>query len=125
MQITFEYLPEFEKEFKKLCKKYTSLNQDFEIFEMALKQDPKGDEIPWILPVSWLWSKIKFQIYKVKKFRCFSINKNSKDSGIRIIYTYHEWENKIEFQKLEFIEIYHKNDRSNHDSQRIKKHYSE
>jgi hypothetical protein len=90
---------------------------------MALKIDPTWGEIPWIVKVAWLWENIKFDIYKVKKMRCFSISKNSKDSWLRIIYLYEEKTWKIEFQRIEFIEIYHKNNKLNHDIDRIKDYY--
>jgi len=35
-------LPEFEKEFKKLAKKYPSLESDFEVFEKTLVLNPKN-----------------------------------------------------------------------------------
>jgi|GEM_PF-1966053 mRNA-degrading endonuclease YafQ of YafQ-DinJ toxin-antitoxin module len=35
-----KYLDEFNKEFKRLTKKYKSLEKDFDIFLMALKIDP-------------------------------------------------------------------------------------
>ena len=38
----FKSLPEFEREFKKLSKKYPSLSEDFERFERILNFNPVG-----------------------------------------------------------------------------------
>jgi len=119
----FTELAEFGKDFKKLLKKYKSLKDDFDTFKKVLSIDPRLTRLweKWVKRVSWLWEELEWiEVYKVKRFRCFSISKNSKDSGLRIIYHYCEWEGKIEFEKVEFIEIFHKNTQSNHDVGRIK-----
>jgi len=123
----FKKLVEFDKEFKKLSKKYHSLKLDFEDLKKVLEIDPKLSIFweNWVKRISWLWENVKYDIFKIKKFRCASISGNSKDSWLRIIYTYIEKENKIEFQAIEFIEIYHKNNKTNHDIDRIKKKYSD
>jgi mRNA-degrading endonuclease RelE of RelBE toxin-antitoxin system len=105
-------LPEFEKEYKKLCKKYFSLESDFLDFEKDLKVRPKSH-----IQIQGLGSEVKGEFYKVKKFRCDSISRQSQQSGIRIIYRYLEEDEKIE---LTYIEMYHKNQKSNHDIERIK-----
>jgi len=107
-------LPEFEKEFKQLSKKYVSLEDDFSDFEKVLVNSPKDN-----LRIDGL--KIPWEFYKVKKFRCQSIARQSQNSGIRIIYRYIEDEEIIE---LTYIEIYHKNQKENHDIERIRKNFS-
>lgn len=104
-------LPEFEKEFKKLSKKYPSLEDDFSTFEKVLVIAPKDNILMKVGE-----GKIG-EFYKVKKFRCQSIAKQSVNSGIRIIYNYIEWDNTIE---LTYIEMYHKGQKENHDIERIK-----
>lgn len=111
-----KYLKEFDKEFKNLSKKFGSLDEDFEVFLKALMVNPR-----WHIRISWLWNNIKWEFYKVKKFYCTSMQK--VNSWFRIIYWYLEEKNRIEFKKIEFIEIYHKNKKSNHDEKRIKKYY--
>jgi hypothetical protein len=64
-----------------------------------------------------LGNAVKGEFYKVKKFRCGSISRQSQQSGIRIIYRYLAEDEKIE---LTYIEMYHKNQKSNHDIERIK-----
>lgn len=114
MQI--QKLPEFEKEFKKLAQKYASLEDDFSIFENVLVTFPKDN-----IRIEWLGKDVKWEFYKVKKFRCQSIARQSQNSGIRIVYRYLENEEIIE---LTYIEIYHKNQKENHDIERIKKNFN-
>lgn len=117
-------LQEFEKEFKHLCKKYSSLENDFidfqETLEVYLKEDFKKNEELWMLweRIANLWKDVDWNFFKFKKFMCFSIARQSKNSWIRIIYCYSE-----ESEELEFIEIYHKNQKENHDIERIKQNY--
>lgn len=114
-----ERLTEFEKDFKKLYKKFRSLEEDLEVFiEKQLKLyhklhiDNKG-----IFPISYLGIDYP-KIYKAKKFACKSLKGKGANSGIRIIYAYHEKEDIIEF-----VEIYYKGDKENEDRQRILKYY--
>ncbi len=109
---------EFTHEFKKLAKKRKTLAKDFELFCKVLKMDPRQH-----IAINWLWESVEWKFYKVKKFVCRSIAKNSKNSWIRIIYRYMEDTETIEFSEITFIEIYHKNQKENHDSQRIKKNF--
>ena len=108
-------LPEFEKEFKKLTKKYHSLVEDFQDFEKLLINFPRDN-----IRIVWVGKEVKWEFYKVKKFRCQSIARQSQNSGIRIIYRYLEEESLIE---LTYIEIYHKNQKEKHDSERIKSNF--
>ncbi len=119
----FKYLKEFEKEFKKLSKKYPSLKIDLDDFCDTLEIDPTWESIlsNHVVKISWLWEKINGDFYKVRRFVCKSISWNSSNSWIRIIYKYTK--NTIEFCEIEFIEIYHKNQKTNHDIERIKKYY--
>lgn len=108
-------LPEFEKERKQLCKKYASLEEDFSVFEKVLENSPRGN-----IPIDWLGKDVEWEFYKVKKFRCQSIARQSQNSGIRIVYRYLENEDIIE---LTYIEMYHKNQKENHDIERIRKNF--
>ena len=111
----FSCLSEFNKEFEKLLKKYKTLEEDLNNLKQFLSTYPKG--FPTIIfPVSDLGIEIK--VFKVKKFRCKYLKGSGSDSGIRIIYAYFKHENKIEF-----IEIYFKGNKSNHDKDRILSYY--
>ena len=111
----FSCLSEFNKEFEKLLKKYKTLEEDLNNLKQFLSTYPKGFP-PIIFPVSDLGIEIK--VFKVKKFRCKYLKGSGSDSGIRIIYAYFKHENKIEF-----IEIYFKGNKSNHDKDRILSYY--
>ncbi len=111
----FDSLSEFKKDFEKLLKKYPSLKEDFNILKQFLCKHPSGFP-PIIFTISDLG--IKTEIFKVKKFRCRSLKGSGSNSGIRIIYALLEEE-----QKINFIEIYFKGKKSNHDQERILKYY--
>lgn len=117
--LVFYTLAEFTKEYIKLCKKYPSLEKDFAIFKSALAINPFCH-----IRIEGLGNSITGIFFKVKKFRCQSIAKNSVQSGIRIVYRYIEPVKTIEFCEIEFVEIYHKNCKSDIDRERIKRFYS-
>lgn len=112
-------LPEFEKDLKKLSKRFKTLEEDLNNFiqtqlNLYHKQqiDNKG-----ILLISGL--KIQSpQIFKAKKFTCRSLKGKGVQSGIRIIYAYFNEEDRIEL-----IEIYYKGDKENKDRERILMYY--
>jgi len=113
-------LPEFEKDMRRLLKRFKTLEDDLKIFiknELnlyhKLRIDNKG-----VFQVPGL--KIQSpKIYKAKKFACRSIKGRGVQTGIRVIYTYSE-----EQDKVELIEIYYKGDKENEDRERILKHYA-
>lgn len=112
-------LPEFEKDVKKLAKRFKTLEDDLEVFlgtqlELYHKLDIDNKGIFRIpgLPIQDL------EIYKAKKFACRSLKGKGVQSGIRVIYAYFEEEDKIEL-----IEVYYKGDRENEDRGRILSHY--
>lgn len=113
--------PEFEKDMKKLLKKFKTLEDDIEIFiekqlnlYHKLNVDNKG-----ILQITGLQIKNP-KIYKAKKFACRSLKGKGVNSGIRVIYAYFESEDRIDL-----IEIYYKGDKENEDKERILKHYED
>jgi hypothetical protein len=113
--MVFSCLSVFKKDFKKLLKKYLSLEEDLDILKQLLSKHPRG--FPSIIfPISNLG--IRTKIFKVKKFRCRSLKGSGSNSGIRIIYALLEEE-----QKIEFIEIYFKGKQKNHTKERILKYY--
>ncbi len=112
-------LPEFDKDIKKLLKRFRTLEDDLDVFVKAelvlyhkLKKDNKG-----IFPIPGLGVE-KPKIYKAKKFACRSLKGKGVQSGIRVIYGYFEKEDRIDF-----IEIYYKGDKENEDRDRIMRYY--
>ena len=112
-------LPEFDKDFKKLAKRFKTLDDDIETFiNKQLKLTHKlGIDNKGVVHISGLGIEIP-KIYKAKKFACKALKGRGGMSGIRIIYAYYEKEDVIEF-----IEIYFKGDKANEDKKRIIKYY--
>ena len=106
----FYALTEFEKEFKRLFKKYRTLDDDLEKFKQILMATPTGVGKNFVIVYS-------SQTVKIVKARmaCRAL----RDRSLRIIYSYFEQE-----QRVEFIEIYFKGDKENEDHGRIKKYLS-
>ena len=110
------WLPDFERDLKKLAKKFRTIEDDLDIFVETelylfhkLKIDNKGIfrivGLPYENP----------PVYKAKKFACRSLKGKGVHSGIRMIYAYFE-----EKGRIELIEIYYKGDKENEDWARIK-----
>jgi len=114
-----EYLPEFQKDKKKLLKRFRTLDDDLNTFINVqlklfhiLKIDNNAIEQISVLGI------IEPKVFKVKKFACKALKGKGVQSGIRIIYAYFEAEDKIEF-----IEMYYKGDKENEERERIFKYY--
>ena len=110
-KINFHEIPEFNKDLKKLLKKYRSLNSDLEDLRKDLNDEPNA-EPPFSFRIDNLG--IKTCVIKVKKIACDSLKGRGVNSGLRLIYAYFESEAKIVF-----VELYHKNDKESEDKQRI------
>jgi mRNA-degrading endonuclease RelE of RelBE toxin-antitoxin system len=102
----FCQLPEFERELKRLSKKYPSLVSDIEDIKPILQSSPTG--IGKNFTIIKLVGDIK--IVKVR-IQCESLRSRT----IRLIYSYQA--GKFEFM---FIEVYFKGDKTNEDKERIK-----
>jgi len=108
------HVPEFEKDLKKLLKRFSSLEEDLQTFikvAMNLFHKQKIDSNA-IFHISDLRIRSP-KIYKAKKFACRALKGKGAQSGIRIIYAYHE-----EADWVEFIEIYFKGDEESEDRER-------
>lgn len=120
--LIYEEIELFQKEFKKLNKKFVSLMDDFKVFKITSLQ---LYHMNWIdnngfFPIEWLWIDDESKNFlKVKKFACKALKWRWVKSWIRIIYCYH-----IDLDKITFLEIYHKNDKENCDYERIRKYYN-
>lgn len=107
----FESLNEFDKDLKKLLKRYRSLKSDLEDIKIILRIKP-DERNPFSFRIDNLG--ITTCVIKVKKISCDSLKGRGVNSGLRLIYAYFSEE-----QKIVFIELYHKNDKENEDKQRI------
>ncbi len=113
------HFPEFEKDLKRLLKRYSSLEEDLQNFiKVAMnlfhKQKIDGNAIFHISDLGIQSPKI----YEAKKFACKALKGKGAQSGIRVIYAYHE-----EADWIEFVEIYYKGDKESEDRERIIKHF--
>jgi hypothetical protein len=109
------HVPEFEKDLKKLVRRFASLEEDLQIFvKVAMNAFHKQNvDSRAILRISDLGINSP-KIYKAKKFACKALKGKGVHSGIRVIYAYHEEEDR-----MEFIEIYYKGDKTSEDRARI------
>jgi mRNA-degrading endonuclease RelE of RelBE toxin-antitoxin system len=107
----FEHLAEFDKDLKKLLKKYRSLLTDLNDVKAILKIRP-NDKPPFSFRIDNLG--IDTCVIKVKKIACDSLKGRGVNSGLRLIYAYFEAQ-----QKIIFVELYHKSDKENEDKERI------
>lgn len=114
-------LPEFEKDLKKLSKRFRTLDEDLKVFvDKQLQLYHKlGIDNRGCFRISDIGIS-RPKIYKAKKFACRSLKGKGAASGIRVIYAYYEKEDIVEF-----IEIYYKGDKENEDRRRILKRYKQ
>lgn len=122
MSVTFIKIsdcPEFTKDFKKLFKRYRSLEEDLALFIKAqlyafhkLQIDNHG-----LIRLNNLGFESP-PIYKARKFACRALKGRGARSDMRIIYAY-----LPEKDEIHFIEIYSKTDKENEDRERIKEKF--
>lgn len=120
-KINYGETPEFQKDFKRLLKRYRSLNDDLQLVKIAaieLYHLQKKDNL-CVFPIQGFCTE-RIQIFKIRKFTCKALKGRGSKSGIRIIYAFH-----CDDLKINFIEIYFKGDKGekkNEDRNRIKKY---
>jgi hypothetical protein len=105
----------FQKDLKRLLKKYRTLEEDLETakrnaIELCHLMNINNQSV---LPIPDFCSE-EIQILKIRKFACKSLKGRGVQSGIRIIYAYHSSPPRVEF-----IEIYFKGEQENEDRNRI------
>jgi len=108
-------LPEFERDMKRLMKRFRSLEEDLEIFiKTELKLFHKlGVDNKGVVRIAGLGIQTP-GIYKAGKFACRSLKGKGAQTGIRVIYAYFD-----ENDRIELIEIYCKRDKESEDRDRI------
>ena len=110
MTMNFDELPEFQKECRLLARKYRSLTEDLEEFRKVVSVIPLGNSKHF----SVIARNDGLHVVKARLF-CRYL----KGSSLRVIYSYSERE-----QRIEFIEIYYKGDKENEDRKRIRQYLS-
>ena len=132
--MVFEELQAFQKDKKKLTKKYRSIPDDLETVKQVLEILP--DERP---PFSFRINNLGIEtcIIKIKKIACKSLKGKGINSGLRLVYAH--FTNAPEdstsqassknkgtdrpIEKLILIELFHKSDKAHEDRNRILKHF--
>ena len=104
----FDRLPEFEKEFSKLSKRYPSLPEDLKKFERLIEANPTG-----VGKNFTIFYNTEVVVVIKARLAC----KRLKDRSIRMIYAYHK--DTVTFM---YIEVYFKGDKENEDRERIREY---
>ena len=107
----FETLPEYDKDLKRLLKKYRTLTSDIEDVKKVLSIRPDAQP-PFSFRIDGLG--IENCVIKVKKIASDSFKGKGVYSGLRLIYAYFQ-----ETETIILVELYHKNDKENEDKERI------
>ncbi len=118
--ITYKNTSGFDKDLKRLIKKFRTLEGDIEVlkknaielFHLMNIDNNSVEPIP-------NFCSDELKVCKIKKFACKALKGRGVQSGIRVIYAYHVLTNKIEF-----IEMYFKGESENEDKERIKNYLS-
>ncbi len=115
-KIEYNTIDSFQKDLKRLLKKYRTLEEDLEIVKRNAIElyHLKHIDNQSIFPIQGFCTT-KIQIYKIKKFACRALKGRGAKSGIRVIYAFH-----YQSYKVDFIEIYFKGEKENEDRERIK-----
>lgn len=116
--ITYKSTSGFDKDLKRLLKKFRTLEEDIEVakknaielFHLMNIDNNSVEPIP-----NFCSGELK--ICKIKKFACKALKGRGVQSGIRIIYAYHTPTNMVDF-----IEMYFKGESENEDKERIKEY---
>ena len=106
--MNFDELPEFQKECKRLARKYRSLIEDLKEFRKVVSVIPLGNSKHFAVIE-------QNDVLRIVKARLFC--RYLKGSSLRVIYSYSE-----RTQRIEFIEIYYKGDKENEDRKRIQQY---
>jgi hypothetical protein len=108
-------LPEFKKDFKKLLKRFHTLDEDLQNFISAqlIPFHKMGLDNNGIFRLTDLGFDSP-PVFKAKKFACRALKGKGVMSGIRVIYAYFP-----DINKIVFIEIYFKGNKESENRKRI------
>lgn len=112
----YSTIPGFDRDLKKLLKRFSSLTEDLEVakknaievFHVLHIDNGSVYKIPDFCCEG-------FEMYKITKFACRSLKGRGVRSGVRIIYAYFPTQKAVEM-----IEMYYKGDKDNMDYERAK-----
>lgn len=110
----FEELSEFEKDLKKLLKRFRSLDDDLKVVKQVLAVAPDARP-PFSYEIDGL--SLSSCVIKVKKIACRALKGKGSNTGLRLVYAWFEQE-----EKIILIELYYKGDKENEERERILKY---
>ena len=116
--ITYKNTSSFDKDLKRLLKKFRTLGDDIEVAKTNAIElfHLKNIDNNSVEPIPNFCSD-ELKICKIKKFACKALKGRGVQSGIRITYAYHVLTNTVDF-----IEMYFKGESENEDKERIKQY---
>ena len=116
--ITYKNTSGFDKDLKRLLKKFRTLEEDIEVAKTNAIElfHLKNIDNNSVEPIPNFCSD-ELKICKIKKFACKALKGRGVQSGIRVIYAYH-----VSTKTVDFIEIYFKGESENEDKERIKQY---
>lgn len=120
MSIDYEPTDEFQRDFKKLSKKFRTLSEDLEVLKKAVIQLYHVQRVDnnAIFAIPGFQSE-NSQSYKIKKFASKSLKGKGVKTGLRLIYIFKPSESKVIL-----VEIYYKGEQTNEDKNRLKKYFT-
>ena len=116
--INYKNTSGFEKDLKKLLKKFRTLKDDIKIakknaIELYHLEKIDNDAVE---PIPNFCNE-ELKICKLKKFACKALKGRGVKSGIRITYAFY-----VKTNSVDFIEIYFKGEKEMEDKERIKEY---
>ena len=124
-KINYASIPEFDKDFKRLGKRFKTLDKDFELMKRMLLVPHYIDGLPAppkaLVDIEGFCGK-DYKSKKVRRFTCASLKGKGGNSGIRVIFVLEPDGNDY---KITFIEIYYKGDQALETRERLRKFIAE
>jgi len=116
MPTHYKETPEFQKDFKKILRRYRTLPEDLENFKKRMLAVDVRQNKNFVV----LRRKNSMQVVKARFF-CRSLKRNT----LRIIYAQCFKPGEADYVDINFIEIYFKGDKQCEDQERIKEYLKE
>ncbi len=123
-RIDYRAIPEFERDLKKLSKRFPTIEEDLALAQKAVIElhHIMGIDNSSEVRIAGLGSG-SIEIMKITKFACRSLPGRGAKSGIRVIYAIQKMTEDLFL--AEFLEIYFKGDKENEDRERIGRYLKE
>jgi len=116
MKMKYNTLPEYNRDFKKLVKRFTTLAEDLErVKKNAIELCHVNGMCHNVEEIKGAGNTEDLQFYKIRKIASRSIPGRGSQTGLRLIYAFLPKE-----MEVTLIEIYFKGDKENEDRKRIK-----